>query len=504
MTSGLPDQSRACPEGQVKEQRPGRWPTWQRCLWLVLVLWVCFQEGVLFVRGSDLSFIRSLRPERNNLLDFFQEWSSARNLRQGLPVYAPLETSVERHLGYQRPTDAPFFIEYSSRPPTLVVLDLPLAFLDYPDALLVWNLVSLGAFGLSLWLVVRHVELPFSPWWLLPLVVLLTVCNPFRQQVYQGQLNLVLLLLITGAWVAGRSGHPWWAGGLLALATAIKLFPAFLFLYFLVRRQWLVLVAGAVVLLLLNVATLAVVGVRTYHDYVHIALPWLAEQRGSWINASLVGIWTKLFDPQPVAERVVALWRDPTLARFGALASCAAVTAAVAWGTWRARTPAECDRAFALAVTAMLLVSPTTWDHYSLLLLLPLALLWAQLRPGENPAFWVAFTALMLLGPILAVSLHMPLLVAPLLLPLELLARIPRALALGQWALRMILVALWPSQFVYWYVFMGVTYANRFGVVATPWDVLTVLSIPLYALLGLLLLQLALQRTDIRAAASSA
>jgi hypothetical protein len=352
--------------------------------------------------------------------------------------------------------------------------------------------------------VVRHLQVPFSAWSLLPMVVLLLVCNPFRQQVNQGQLNLVLLLLITGAWVAGRSGHPWWAGGLLALATAIKLFPAFLFLYFLVRRQWLVLVAGAVVFLLLSGGTLAVVGVQTYRDYVHIALPWLAEQRGSWINSSLVGIWTKLFDPQPVAEHVVGLWRDPTLARLGSLASCAAVTAAVAWGSWRARTPAECDRGFALAVTAMLLVSPTTWDHYFLLLLLPLALLWVQLRPGENPAFWLSFTALVLLGPILAVPLHVPLVVAPLLLPLELVARIPRALALGQWALRMILVALWPSQAVYWHMVMGVVSADRFRVVATTWDVLTVLSIPLYALLGLLLLQLALQRADIRAAASSA
>jgi hypothetical protein len=451
---------------------------------------------VLFVRGSDLSFIRSLRPERNNLLDFFQEWASARNLRAGLPVYAPLEQSVERHLGYQRPPDAPFFMEYSSRPPTLAVLVLPLSYLDYPDAFLVWNLLSLAAFGLSLWLVVRHLQIPFFAWSLLPMLALLSVCNPFRQQVNQGQLNLVLLLLITGACVAGRSGHPWWAGGLLALATAIKLFPAFLFLYFLVRRQWLVLVAGAVVFLLLSGGTLAVVGVQTYQDYIHIALPWLAPHRGSWINASLAGFWTKLFDPQPIPEHLVPLLQAPMLARIGTLASCAAVVAAVAWGTWRARTPAECDRGFGLAVIAMLLLSPTTWDHYFLLLLPPLALLWTQLRPGTNPAFWLTFTALVLLGPVVAGPLHAPLLLAPLLLPVELLTAKPWALALGQWVYRLVLVALWPGQFVYTHIFMGVTAADRFRAVATPWDILTVLSIPLYALVGLLLLQLVLQRAD--------
>jgi hypothetical protein len=51
--------------------------------------------------------------------------------------------------------------------------------------------------------------------------VLVLLYSPFRQQFSQGQLNAVLLLLITGAWAAERSARPGLAGVLLAVATAV-------------------------------------------------------------------------------------------------------------------------------------------------------------------------------------------------------------------------------------------------------------------------------------------
>jgi len=42
-------------------------------------------------------------------------------------------------------------------------------------------------------------------------------------------------------------------------------------------------------------------------------------------------------------------------------------------------SPRRSDLTFALAVTAMLLVSPICWEHYLLLLLVPLAVVWVQL-----------------------------------------------------------------------------------------------------------------------------
>src|SRR5262249_12406927 len=85
------------------------------------------------------------------------------------------------------------------------------------------------------------------------------------------------------------------------------------------------------------------------------------------------------------------LWHSPAAARLAGGTSCLAVAALVAAAALRARGRAGRDHAFGLSVTAMLLASPITWDHYFLLLLLPAALL-AATRPRPRPR-WYAFLA---------------------------------------------------------------------------------------------------------------
>jgi hypothetical protein len=63
------------------------------------------------------------------------------------------------------------------------------------------------------------------------------------------------------------------------------------------------------------------------------------------------------------------------------------VVAAVVVVVRRAQSRYERDHAFATCITAMLLVTPIVWDHYLLLLLLPVALLWASL-PTSGPVRW--------------------------------------------------------------------------------------------------------------------
>src|SRR5262249_3555644 len=83
----------------------------------------------------------------------------------------------------------------------------------------------------------------------------------------------------------------------------------------------------------------------------------------SWgYNFSFAGFWNKLFDPVGEAKVVVPLWPSPAVARYGTLISDVVVTAIVVAVALRARTPAGRDLAFGTAITAMLLVSPITWD----------------------------------------------------------------------------------------------------------------------------------------------
>jgi hypothetical protein len=426
------------------------WPWWRVALWAFLLAATCAWKGPLF--------LASLRPLV--VQDLFQEWASARYYFQGTPVYAAQETAITHYRGSPR-DPGEVFNEYNAHLPAAVLLTLPLAFLDYPDAFLVWDLLSLVAFAVSLALVVYQLPLRISPWALLPLLTLLLFCNPFRQQLNQGQLNLLLLLLLTGAWAADRSGHPWWAGALLGTAAAVKIFPAFVFLYFVARRDWRAVAAGGLAVLVWTGLTAAVLGPSCYRDYVENVLPHVATYRDSWINFSLTGLWYKLLAGTAQGGHTSSLWHNPPAATLTAVVSALAIVAVVAVVCARARSVADRDRAFALCVTAMLLVSPITWDHYFVLLLLPLVVfpaLGRGLRPRPNAG---------------AIVWRVAFFVA--------------------------LAVLWAPPVYFWWAFrLPVTlhgwHEEWHHVVGQPWQTLAVFSFHTYALLGLFLLGLAAAR----------
>ena len=364
------------------------WPAGRWWLWAGLaVLTICLQ-------GPE--FLQSLRPAPREGVDFFQEWSAARSFFQGGPLYGNLPDLAEQYLGVQVDRTRSH-LQVNAHPPAAILLLMPLALLDYPDACLVWNLLSLAAFGASLWLVMRGLRIPYTSGAWFPLVTLLLLCNPLRQQTNQGQLSGLLSLLVTGIWISARTGRPVWSGVWLGTATALKLFPGFLFIYFALRRQWWTVAAGLISFAALNGVTATILGAGAYATYVEDVLPSVAAYRATWPNASLAGFVCKLFDdPAPDLFcwhwRVVPLWSSPTVARIGCLLSAVVVTLITARAVLSARTRGESDRAFGVAVTAMLLVSPVAWDHYFLMLVLPLALVWLWLPPQNSRRSLFLFT----------------------------------------------------------------------------------------------------------------
>jgi alpha-1,2-mannosyltransferase len=327
------------------------------------------------IHGPD--FVHSLKPAPTEGVDFFQEWSSAKNWREGIPIYADLDQSAERYLGIPRANAQDPFNPFkkNAHPPTSVLLTLPFAWMTYPNATLVWNLLSLGAFLLSLRLIARELHIGIEPWMVLAGIALGLFCNPLRQQVNHGQMNLVLLLGLTGIWSASRRGHPAVAGVLLGTATAFKLFPAFVTLFFLVRRYWRVVAIATLTAVILTVVTGAVFGLDTYRDYLFTVVPQMGAYRSLWPNASVQGFWVKWFDigaTQLDLPPVPPLVHAPIVARVGITLSSIAIL--VLW--FNAVRRRWFDHGFSVTLIVMLLLSPVTWDHYMLLLTLPVVHVW--------------------------------------------------------------------------------------------------------------------------------
>lgn len=366
-------------------------------LWVGLTVAVCLSQC-----GP---FLNSLRPDIGQGNDFFQEWSSARNLLEGRPIYEETGVSVERYLGYHLAAGQRLTIRYNAHPPPSVLLAVPFALLDYRNATLAWNLVSLVAFGLSLQLVLRALQIRTSASAVFPLVTLLLLCDPLREQVRQGQLNCAILVLITGAWALERAQRPGWAGVMVGLATGIKLFPGFLLVYLGMRGRWRAVVAGAMTCLVLTMLTAGILGPGAYVDYASEVVPSLKQFGAWWPNSSVWGFSAKVFSPEPPAssfEQVatlgetvgdgsvtvgdnlpvyprVPLYKSAFLSRGVAFLLALSMVAALGLVARRLGRAIDEDVGFSLAVTVMLLVAPITWPHYFLLLMLPWIVVWKRM-----------------------------------------------------------------------------------------------------------------------------
>ena len=318
--------------------------------------------------------VRFLRPAPGVYPDFVQEWLSARNFWTGAPVYSPQREALLRHGGVDRPKlDAE--LPWNAHPPVAVLIALPFGlFTDYPAAHLSWNIVTLSLFVLALALAARELGVPLAWWTLAGGTALVLSCHAVLNHLYQGQLNFIVFVLLVLAWRADRRGQPGAAGLAAGAAAAIKLFPALVLVYFVAAGRWRAALAAALTALGLNLAALTLFGPEEFGTYVREVLPSLDVFRGSWLNVSLTGYWT----------RVGASLHAPVLGAGAASVCQLAVVAAVWWAGRRAPSPDARDRAFAAAVVGMPLASPVAWSHYFVILALPLLVMWR--RSPRGPA----------------------------------------------------------------------------------------------------------------------
>lgn len=341
------------------------------------------------------AFVTSLLVLSPEPIDFLQEWASARNWWLGQPVYADQRESLPRLMtlpevpaGQERE----WYIIYNAHPPAAVLLALPLGQLSDPWlASAVWNVASTALLVVAVAVLVAELRIRISAWLWLPVAAGVMLYNPLRQQVNQGQLNGVLLLVLTLAWRAWRRDRAVAAGVWLAVATMVKLFPGFLFLLLLARRQWRGVFAGAVAGLGLAALGVFVFGWEAHRDYVEKVLPSVQAFRCGKLNASLPGLWAKLFVGSEF-EKVEPWLHRPVLAWSLTVASVMGLAVLVLWKSRRVCG----DQAFGVALVSMTLASPITWDHSLLLLTQPLV--WLGHRTSAGWRRWTLGLILVVFG----------------------------------------------------------------------------------------------------------
>jgi hypothetical protein len=239
-------------------------------------------------------------------------------------------------------------------PPTFVVLVLPFALLSATTAVWAWTALLLAAFFLAVGVmpVTRTVR-----WWV---VLMAGLSWPFAYAVKLGQVGPILLLLFAIGW--RWLDDPIRLGLSTALGTAIKLQPGIVFVWALLTRRWAAVAVGVAALAVLSVAATVLAGPGIWSDFVT-----LVRQVGDPIatdhNFTPGAIAYQLGVPTGVAATVQLI---STILVLGAVVAASRVATA--------------EASFLVAVIASQLLSPVLWDHYAMLLLLPVAYLCAAGR----------------------------------------------------------------------------------------------------------------------------
>jgi hypothetical protein len=197
--------------------------------------------------------------------------------------------------------------------------------------------------------------LPVRPGIRWAIVLLAALSLPFLYSVKLGQVGPLLYLCFAIGW---RSlDRPLPLGLAIAVGALTKVQPALLFAWMTITRRWRALLVGLVACGAATLIVTLVTGVATWTDYV--ALLGRVSQPVTT---------PKNMTPGAIASRAGASLEVATALQCAS----AAATLAITVFAWLRRDP---ETGFVVGVVASQVLSPLLWDHYAMLLLLPVALL---------------------------------------------------------------------------------------------------------------------------------
>lgn len=322
--------------------------------------------------------------------DFASNIAAARELAAGRDPYqadfARLHAAV---LEIPATEGRPYF----PHPPLAALLIRPMASFSFRAAAVAWFSVSVGLlFILAVCLAeivsgasVKRASVAGPPGATVAMLFLsLLAWPPVLYNLEKGQWSILLSLLVALVWRSVARGHPDEAGAWAALATAVKVFPALLVVYLLLRSRravvWFAITSGALFLV-----PIAWMGPGSFAGFVrHSAANLPYWETWPAVTYSLDGAAARLLIGGQWARPIV---HAPMLARFLVGIAGVLLVATAAWTTGRHRVVDQREGArFAAFVTLLVLLNPLAMGHNGVLLALAIALIGHSLV--DDPRIW--------------------------------------------------------------------------------------------------------------------
>lgn len=304
---------------------------------------------------------------RDRYKDFAIFYLSALEARTGEPIYRTEFAPLEQTLGIDTGG-----IEQAADPPTLVLLFEPLSLLPLRPAFWVWTMINCLALALALALLLGG-RSGLSPPLASAFAALVVWYPPVADGLFWGQDKMLILLALVLAMRWMEQKHDAAAGFVLAGASLCLIFPLLVGGYLILERRWNTLRYLVVGLVAGSLFTVAIFGFANSFDFL-IGLAYLTRQQ--WLltshnialSAFLSRLIWRLATPNP------SLMLDLFRCTMIVLAIATIITLTVSATLIRRDMEEDPDwRVFCLWVVTALILSPSAWLHYLVILLLPFA-----------------------------------------------------------------------------------------------------------------------------------
>jgi hypothetical protein len=321
-----------------------------------------------------LNSLRSFSPELIYRKDFIQEYLLAKALLNDIEPYTLLPVLRDSLMG---PFPLAIFPHPTPHPPPVAILSLPLAFLTYQQAAEVWFVFELLCLAVAVYGILRYMNNSLTSVVMLAMTLSVLAWNPIIVELILGQLMIPVLVLLVGAWQMLRKGEERWGGLLLGFAIAIKLIAWPILVYLAFSKRWQAVSAVCLTAVATNVLAILIMGFPAVVGYYMKTGPLVASlYRAHIANFSLWSLGWKVFSGTEAKVLVGAtappLLNSPELAGYVA---CILPLALLILGLLWALRASDFDASYGMLVCVSLLIAPITWFHYTVLTLIPLAVL---------------------------------------------------------------------------------------------------------------------------------
>jgi hypothetical protein len=228
---------------------------------------------------------------------------------------------------------------------------------------------------------------------------------PVVETIRHGQVNLLVLMLMLVSWyfLTKSDSHPALVAIPLVLAAVLKLYPALIFIYLLLKGKYKIVLWGIGTFLIISLLSTFFLPAGSWMDWFQNVAN---SGYGSWVrgidpaglaNQSINGFTSRLFLGR--GDSVAALLPNPLAGKLVPYLLNGIVLVVTVWACWRWQGK---DNNLNLHLSAylltMALVAPLTWEH-QLVFVLPAILvtiyhLYTN-RPGWFGMIWVGAAALL-------------------------------------------------------------------------------------------------------------